>query len=72
MLHIEVSRCKKIVEFSKIQLKWKFARHLTRPKQRAALRKLFNNSPNLAASQEPKFSYENIQKHADICFQSAS
>ena len=52
-----------------------------RPKQRAALRKLFNlppirNSPpikqNLTTSLEQKFSYGNIQKYTDVCFESAT
>ena len=42
MLLIEVSKCWKIVNFPKCQLKWRFSKHFTRPKQRVTLRKLFS------------------------------
>ena len=35
-------KCWQIVEFQKISIKWKIVKHFTRPKQRAALRKLFS------------------------------
>ena len=42
VLLMEVSKCWKIVNFPKFQLKWRFSKHFTRPKQRVTLRKLFS------------------------------
>ena len=39
---MKVSKYRKIVEFKKFQLKRKIVKHFTRPKQQAALKKLFS------------------------------
>ena len=61
----------------KFQLKWKFLKHFTRPKQRAALRKLFSTSPYKSFLLLPNPSpnpnpYGDLQEYTDICFPSAS
>ena len=42
---MEISKCWKIVNLQKIQLKWKLVKHFARFKQRAASRKLFSLPP---------------------------
>ena len=41
---MEVSKCRKEFNFQKFQLTWKIVKHFMRPKQRAALKKLFRLS----------------------------
>ena len=69
----------KWLNFQKVQLKSRIVKHFTRVKQGITLKKLFSHSTtpphnqiNLTTPLEQKFSYVNIQKYTNICFQGAS
>ena len=72
---------KKSLNFQKFQLKWKIAKHFLRPKQRAALRKLFILLPLQLHQLKPYYVseigffmeiYRNIQKFAFKVLQECS
>ena len=78
VIQMEVLKCWKMVEFSKISIKWKCVKHFTRIKQQAALRKLFSLFPIPPPNQIKSYYvlwnknflmdiYSNIQKICKLC-----
>ena len=75
---IEVSKCQKIVQFSKVSIKMKIVKYFARPKQRATLRKLFSHPPSHTLPDKTmlrlwnkrflKEIYRNIQTFPFKCF----
>ena len=60
------------MNFEKFQLKWKIVKHFTRPKQRAALRKLFSLHQSPLKQNFLREIYRNIQTFAFKVLQESS
>ena len=78
---MEVSKCWKVLEFHQISIKMKNCKTFYEAQTAICFKEIIQPPPipnpppiryNLATSLEQKFSYGDIQKYTDICFQSAT